>query len=246
MKDFILYLQPKGKKALFNKEIYSLEELLGTAGTPNLTELEIVKSGKLKKIDDLGDYRLLMFTCDYVARHGSSLSIVEGRDIELWQSKKGALVASFGFPRTVAKVAMKLLSLAAFGDPSFINSFVVTQTNFLDLVRQVEELEGTITRLDVRGVTWGGGQLKSLQIKGREIEKIPGFDGVLRNAKRISSMGFLLKHLDSSSRHISFRVTDYAGGQIYSPSNPLPHEIAELFSVLEQTFLGSSTLIRRA
>lgn len=240
MKDFILYLQPRGRKVLFEKECYSLQELLATTGIHNLAELEIVKSGKLEKIDELGDYRLLTFTCNYVARHGSSYSVVEDRNIELWQSKKGALVASFGFPRTVTKVAMSLLSLAAFGDPSLISSLIVTQTNYLDLVKQVKELDGTITQLDVRGITWGGGQLRSLQLKGREIENIPGFYDVLKNTKRISSMGFLLRHLSGSSRNISFRITDWAGGQIYSPSNPLPHEIAELFSVLEHTFLGSS------
>jgi len=51
-------------------------------------------------------------------------------------------------------------------------------------------------------------------------------------------MGFLLKRLNGSARHISFRVTDWAGGQIYSPSDPLPHEIAKLFGLLEETFFG--------
>jgi len=137
MKDFILYLQPRGREILYSKESYLLQELIETAGTSHIAELEIVKSGKLRVVDEIGDYRMLMFTCDYIARHGPSLSLVENRDIELWQSKKGALVASFGFPRKVARVAAKLLSLAAFTDPSLVDSFSVMKSDFLGLRNRV-------------------------------------------------------------------------------------------------------------
>jgi len=240
MKDFILYLQPKGRTTTPIKEKYSLDELKKTPGTSSIPELELVKEGELRQQETLGDYTVFEFSCRYTARHGTSLVTVE-RNIELWQSKKGVLVISFGFPSKVAKVATKLLSLAIFGDYSLINSFDLTNSDFFKLKERVQKLGGTITQLEVGGVSWGGGQLRHLQMKGRGLEKIPGFDGVLKSALKISSMGFLLRGLSKSARHVSFRVTDWAGGQIYSPSDPLPHEIAELFGLLEEVFFGASS-----
>jgi hypothetical protein len=75
-------------------------------------------------------------------------------------------------------------------------------------------------------------------MKGRGLEKIPGFDEAFENAKRISSIGFLLPNLNSSTRYISFRIADWGGGQIYSPSDPLPHELATLFNLIEDILFG--------
>ena len=237
MKDFILYLQPKRRTTNPIKRKYSLDELKKTPGTSSISELDLVKEGVLKRQETLGDYTVFEFSCSYTARHGTSLVDV-GRDIELWRSKKGVLVVSFGFPRNVAKVATKLLSLAIFGDHSLINSFNITNSDFFELRKKVQELGGTITQLEVRGVSWGGGQLGHLRLKGRGLETIPGFDEVFKKAKRISSMGFSLPNLNSSTRHISFRVLDWGGGQIYSPSDPLPHELASLFKLIGDVLFG--------
>jgi len=237
MKDFILYLQPKGRSTGPTRETYSLDELKKTQETSLISELDLVKEGTLKRQEALGDYTLFEFSCKYTARLGTSLATV-ARDIELWRSKKGVLVISFGFPRNVAKVATKLLSLAIFGDHSLINSFTITNSDFVMLGRRIEELGGTITQLDVRGVSWGGGQLGHLQIKGRGLERIPGFDEVFKKAKRISSMGFSIPNLNSSTRHISFRISDWGGGQVYSPSDPLPHELANIFKLIENVLFG--------
>jgi hypothetical protein len=102
----------------------------------------------------------------------------------------------------------------------------------------VQKLGGTITQLEVIGVSWGEGQLRHLQIKGRRLENIPGFDEVFKKAKKISSIGFSLPNLNNSTRHISFRVLDWGGGQIYSPSDPLPHELAALFNLIENVQFG--------
>lgn len=237
MKDFILYLQPKGRSTNPIRGKYSLDELKKTPGTSSISELELVKEGELRQLETLGDYTVFEFSCRYTARHGTSLVTVE-RIIELWQSNKGVLVISFGFPRKVAKVAMKLLSLAIFGDYSLINSFDLTNSDFFELKKRVQKLDGTVTQLEVRGVSWGGGQLRHLQIKGRGLEKIPGFDEIFEKAKRINSMGFSLPNLNNSTRHISFRVLDWGGGQFYSPSDPLPHELAALFNLIEDVLFG--------
>lgn len=237
MKDFNLYLQPKGRTANSIKEKYSLDELKKTPGTSSISQLDLVKKGVLRQRETLGDYEVFEFSCKYIARHGTS-QVTVGRDNELWQSKKGVLVVSFGFPRNVAKVAMKFLSLAIFGDYSLINSFNISNADFFKLREKIQELNGAITQLDVRGVSWGGGQLKQLQIKGRGLERIPGFDEVFKKAKRISSMGFSFPNLNSSIRHISFRISDWGGGQIYSPSDPLPHELATVFKLIENVLFG--------
>jgi len=237
MKDFILYLQPKGRTTIPIREKYSLDELKKTPGTSSISELELVKEGELRQRETLGDYMVFEFACKYIARHGTSLVTVE-RSIELWRSKKGVLLISFGFPRKVANVATKLLSLAIFGDYSLINSFNFTNSDFSKLKKKVQKLGGTIIQLEVRGVSWGGGQLRHLQIKGRGLEKIPGFDEVFDKTKKISSIGFLLPNLNNSTRHISFRILDWGGGQIYSPSDPLPHELAALFNLIENVLFG--------
>lgn len=237
MKDFILYLQPKRRTATPIKEKRSLDELKKTSGTSLISELDLVKEGVLKRQETLGDYTVFEFSCKYTARHGTARVTVK-REIELWRSKKGVLVVSFGFPEKVAKVATKLLSLAIFGDHSLINSFNITNSDFFKLKRKAQKLGGTVTLLEVRGVSWGGGQLRHLQIKGRNLEKIPGFDEVFEKAKRISSMGFSLPSLNNSTRHISFKIVDWGGGQIYSPSDPLPHELSALFNLIENVLIG--------
>ncbi|HDH44157.1 MAG TPA: hypothetical protein ENG66_01960 [Thermococcus sp.] len=237
MKDFILYLQPRKQAVIPIKGEHSLEELKKTPGTSSISELEVVKEGELRLLETLGDYRVFVFSCNYTARHGTSLVTVK-RDIELWQSIKGVLVISFGFPRKVAKVATKLLSLAMFGDYSLINPFNLTNLDFFELNKEVQKLGGTVTQLEVRGVSWGRGQLRHLQIKGRGLEKIPGFDEIFQKAKRISSMGFSLPSLNNSTRSISFRLLDWGGGQLYSPSDPLPHELGELFNLIEITLFS--------
>ena len=239
MKDFILYLQPRGRTANSVKGECSLDELKKTPGTSSISELEILKGGELKQRETLGDYTVFEFSCRYTARHGTSLVTVE-RNIEMWQSKKGTLVVSFGFPRKVVKVAMKLLSLATFGDFSLINPFNLTNHDFFELKKRVQELGGTVTQLEIKRVSWGEGQLKHLNIKGRGLEKIPGFDEMFRKGEEISSMGFSLPNLNSSTRYISFRLLDWGGGQISSPSDPLPHELAALLSLIENVLFGDA------
>jgi len=239
MKDFILYLQPKGQKKSIKTKKYDLKDLKNTAGTSSISELEIVESGELKFKEELGDYQVFNFSCKYIARLGTSL-VTADLNIELWQSKKGVLVVSYGFPRKVANVAIKLLALATLGDYTLINSIIITESNFFELKKKVLALGGTVTQLEGRGVSWGGGRLRQIEIKGLGLEKIPGFDGVFDSAKTINSMGFSLPELDNSTRRISFKIINWGGGQIFSPSDPLPHEQATIFNLIEEIIFGIS------
>jgi hypothetical protein len=238
MLDFILYTQPKDKQALFEKNEYTLRELRKAPGSSQIKGLdEVVRGGILKLIGEIGEYRYFRFTCSYIERHGPSLVEVKNRPLDFWQSREGVLVVSFGFPRIVARVGIALLSLAAFKDPMQITPFPISQPDFLTLKEKVKSLGGTITLIDIRKVSWGGGVLRHLTMKGKSLERVPGLEEVLEKVEKISSLGFMLKGLKSTERNISFRLTDWGGGQIFSPPDPQPHEKAEFFRFLEETLL---------
>lgn len=238
MLDFIIYTQPRSKEVLIAKEAYSLNELWNAPKSSGLRDLaKVVKQGTLKWIGDIGEYRCFLFTCTYLERHGPSLVEVE-RPLEFWQSKKGAFVISFGFPRTAARVGAALLSLAAFGDPTQIVPFPISKQDFLNLKTKVKQLGGTLTMVDIRKASWGGGMLRQLMLKGLGIENIPGLENVLEVTESIKSLGFMFRTFRSIEGKLSFRVTDWGGGQIYSTPNPQPHERAELFKLLEESMLG--------
>lgn len=235
MKDLIFYHQEIGRKTVFEDREYTLKELTGRPGIsiPGVPSIgDVVREGKLKLVGDVGEYKMFNFDCVYLASHGDSIVEVQ-RNIELWQSKEGALVVS-GFPKKAARVGVALLSFATFGDPNAIGIFsTITKNNFIDLKKRVASQDGTVILLDVQGVSWGGGTLKHLMMKGRKLEDIPGFDGVLENAKKIVSMGFNFPY--EPGRNISFRMVDWGGGQIYA--DPQTHEMARVFSLVEESLI---------
>jgi len=238
MLDFIIYTQPRKIKFKNDKKIYTIEELKDTPGSSRISELEKVKEGTLEFVGEIGEYRLFRFICNYIQRHGATLSEVRDRPLEYWQSKNGSLVISFGFPRSVAKVGAALLSFATFGDLAVITEFPIFKSDFLRLKDKVKELNGSLTLIDIRKVSWGSGTLRQLMMKGNKLEKIPGLEEVLQNVERISSLGFLVPSIRDVTRQFSFRLTDWGGGQIYSPPDPQPHELAEFFTFLEESLLG--------
>jgi len=235
MKDLIFYHQEIGATTVFEDREYTLIELTGRPGVsiPGVPSIgDVVREGKLKLVGDVGEYKMFNFDCVYFASHGDSIVEIQ-RNIELWQSREGALVVS-GFPKKAARVGVALLSLATFGDPNAIGIFSpITKNNFSDLKKRVASQDGTVILLDVKGVSWGGGTLKHLMMKGRKLEDIPGFDGVLKNAKKIVSMGFNFPY--EPGRNISFRMVDWGGGQIYA--DPQTHETARVLTLVEESLI---------
>ena len=237
MLDFIIYTQPREFKFKNDKKRYTVEELKDAPRSSRIPELEKVKEGTLEFVAEIGEYRLFRFICSYIQRHGATLAEVRDRPLDYWQSKNGCLVISFGFPRSVAKIGVTLLSFATFGDPMLITEFPLFNSDFLRLKAKVKELNGSLTLIDIRRVSWGGGKLRQLMMKGDKLERIPGLEEVLQNVERISSLGFSIPSIRGVTRQFSFRLTDWGGGQIYSPPDPQPHELAEFFAFLEESLL---------
>jgi hypothetical protein len=237
VKDFILYRRPVSRKSQFEDREYNLSELESYRGSSPLPELEKVTSGSLKLLSELKTHTIFEFSCEYYGPKPATSPkppLLEAR-FELWQRTKGALVISFNPPKKVSRVAAALLSLAVFGDPSLILPVKFYPSDFLELKKRAEKLEGTLSQLVLHRVQSSGVQLRQVQFIGRHLEKLPNLSGLLKGATDISCMGFVLPELSDRGRRFSFRVTDWGGGQIYSPADPLPHEISELLDLFEAT-----------
>lgn len=243
MKDFILYQQPRDIEAILDEKRYPLSMLREAIGSGSISELEIVRGGTLELKNERGGYRKFKFSCEYEVNFGSATAVVE-RDFELWQAKENAHVVSFGSPRKVSRVAVKLLSMAAFDDFSLINSIApfLSKSSYSKLMKRVQELDGRVKRLEFKKASYRGvlidGQIKVSPGEKKGLPE-PEVEGVIESADEIRSMGFAIPSLADSVRPISFKMLEWGGGQIYSPPKPLPHECARLFDMLENVFLGT-------
>jgi hypothetical protein len=242
VKDFILYRQPAQTPRLENRE-YKLEELEAFQGSSQFAELEGVKTGSLRATSELGTYKVFEFSCEYYGRKpkvSKTQPLVQAK-FELWQSAEHPLVISFDPPKKVSRVAVALLSLAAFRDPSLILPLKINPSDFLELKKHAEKLKGTLSQLVLHKVSSSGVELRQVQFIGRRLEKLPNLDTMLHAASEISCMGFVIPEFGEGGRKISFRVVEWGGGQIYSPADPLPHEISTFLDFFETTLVGRNT-----
>lgn len=238
MRDFILYRQPAQTPRFENRE-YKLDELEAFPGSSRLAELEVVKAGSLRAISEIGPYKVYEFACKYYGpkpRVSKKQPLVEAK-FELWQSSEHPLVISFDPPKKVSRVAVALLSLATFRDPSLILPLKIYPSDFLELKKHAEKLKGTLSQLILHNVSSSGVELRQVQFIGRRLERLPNLDTMLHAASEISCMGFVIPELGEDGRKISFRVVEWGGGQIYSPADPLPHEISAFLDFLEMTLV---------
>jgi hypothetical protein len=236
VKDFILYRQPVKQPEIENRE-YTLNELEAFPGTSQLAELQVVKTGFLKETSKVGTYRIFEFSCEYYGpkpRVSPTHPLMPAK-FELWQCPESSLVISFDPPKKVSRVAVALLSLAAFGDPSLILPLKIYPSDFLKLKKRMEEMKGTLTQVVLHKVSSSGVELRQIQLIGRRLERLPNLDGMLKGAEEISCLGFIIPGLGEGGRRFSFRVVEWGGGQIYSPADPLPHEISEFLDIFETT-----------
>jgi hypothetical protein len=236
VKDFILYRQPVRESQFENRE-YNLNELETFPGTSQLAELEVVKGGTLKTTSDVGPYRVFEFSCEYYGpkpRVSPTPPLMPAK-FELWQCPERSLIISFDPPRKVSRVAVALLSLASFRDPSLILPLKIFPSDFLELKKRVEKLDGTLSQLILHNVSSSGVELRQVQFIGRRLERLPNIDGMLTGAADISCLGFIVPGFGEGGRRFSFRVVEWGGGQIYSPPDPLPHEISDFLDLFETT-----------
>lgn len=240
MKDFILYRQPVKESQFQNRE-YKLSELENFPGSSKLGELEVVKQGSLKTTSDIGPYKVFEFSCEYYGpkpRVSPTHPLMPAK-FELWQCPERSLIISFDPPKKVSRVAVALLSLASFGDPSLILPLKLYPSDFLELKKRVGKLDGTLSQLVLHNVSSSGVKLKQVQFIGHRLEKLPNLNEMLQRATEISCLGFIVPTFGEGGRKFSFRVVEWGGGQIYSPADPLPHEISDFLDLFETTLVAS-------
>jgi len=240
MKDFIIYMQPKIPYAL-QREKYSVEELKKQPGSSFLKELELVRGGELAFVRETNNLNVFNFSCKFQLPRPLAAKEVAYAEIvsDLWQQKRGNLVASFNTPKKMSKVAIALLSYATMGDPFLIKSFQLSRSDFLALKEQILKRGGDLRQLifwDVKDQASEGAHIKQFRLSGSRLEKLPGFHDILDRSSKIQLLGFAFKPT-AECREISFRIIEWGGGQFYSPADPLDHEILEFLNLFDRTLI---------
>lgn len=241
MKDFIIYVQPsRGGKATTERE-YSLDELERFPGSSRISELEVVQNGKLKIIQELKPHKVFQFSCEYLKRLvAATKPIFASLNFNLWQRKHGPLVVTFEAPKKASRVAVSLLSLVTYGDPFAISPIRLTVSDFRKLKKNIlEKHSGNLTQVILQNIRSEKGTIRRFLMTGSALEQFLNTDELLEDASKVSGMGFAIRSF-YGERRFSFRIKDWGGGQIYSPANPLDHEISGLLELFEENlFLGS-------
>jgi hypothetical protein len=235
MKDFIIYVQPKiGRKDTAEQE-YSLDYLERFPGTSRLQELEFVRNGRLRLIRELEPHRVFKFSCEYLKRLvAATKPIYAPLDFELWQRKHAPLTVTFEAPKKASRVAVSLLSLVDYGDPYAISPITLTVSDFKKLKENIlQEHSGHLTQIILQNIRSEKGTVRRFLMTGSALEQFLNLDELLRDASRVSGMGFAI-HSFYGERRFSFRIKDWGGGQIYSPANPFDHEISGLLELFEE------------
>lgn len=241
MRDFIIYKQPKIPNPVV-KEKYSVEELKEYPGSSIIKELELAKSGELKFVRDTEYLNKFTFSCNFQLPTPLAAKSVRYTEIvsDLWQQKTGNFAISFNAPKKMSKVAIALLSLATFGDPFLIKTTLLSRVDFLKLNDYILSMGGDLRQLifwGIKGQDKSEAQIKQFRLSGTKLEKMPGFYELLNNASKIRLLGFGFKP-STESREIRFRLIHWGGGQLYSPPDPLSHEIFEFLNLFDQNLIS--------
>lgn len=242
MRDFIIYVQPKsGEKAITERE-YSLDYLENFPGTSRLRELEFVRNGKLQLKQELKTHRAFEFSCEYLKRLVAATKPIYAKlNFKLWQRKHGPLTVTFEAPKKASRVAVSLLSLIAYGDPFAMNPIFLTISDFRKLKNDIlENHSGNLTQVILQNVRSKKGTIRRFLVTGSSLERLLNLDELLADASKASGMGFAIPSFHGD-RRFSFRIKDWGGGQIYSPANPLDHEISGLLELFEENLFPNPT-----
>lgn len=239
MKDFIIYLQPREQEKILEEKKYCLDELENFPGTSNLEELDLVRDGSLRILQDIEPHRVFQFSCKFPIRVVAAKKPVYAElTFDLWQRKHGPIVASFEGRRKASRVAVALLSFVTYGDPYAINPIRLTVSDFRNLMENIlEKHSGTMSQIYLRNIRSKKGKVRRFLMTGSGLEEFLDLDELLQSASDISGMGFVIPSF-GGERKLSFRIKDWGGGQIYSPANPYDHEISRLLQLLEQVLFG--------
>jgi len=240
MKNFIIYLQPRENENEIVESEYSLDDLKKFPGTSQLPELELVRNGKLKIINELEPHRIFQFSCDFLIRLVAAAKPVTAQlSFEVWQRKHGPIVATFEGRKKASKIAVALLSLILYGDPFSITPIKLTVSDFRNLKTNIlEKHSGILNQILLRNIHTQKGKINRFLMTGPSLKEFEDIDDLLDNASSVSGMGFAIPSFEGE-RRFSFRIKDWGGGQIYSPANPLVHEVSNLLELLEEALFSN-------
>jgi len=238
-KYFIIYAQPNRSSDIWKKE-WTIDELMDAPGTSRIEELDIMKSGKLTLIHESPLHRVFKCLCE--ARLRKPVAAREAQfgqlNFEIWQQKRGGIVASLEANKNVSRCATNLLSWAIYRDPFAIRPVRIMKSDFIQLKRHVmENLGGEVTQVNLGKIKSTEVNLRQFYLKGSHLERLQNFDEYIERSGDIKSMGFVIP-ARKEFRRISFRIKYWGGGQIYSPSDPLDHEILGFLDMLDRLFVS--------
>jgi len=240
MKDFVIYLQAKEPNDLA-KQQYTVDELKSLPASGVLSELEYIKGGVLKLVRQSDLLNVLNFSGKFQLPKPMAAKSVQYSEFDcyIWQQRNGNIVASLNAPKKLSKIITALLSYATQGDPLLIRSIQLTRADFLFLKEYIMDRNGDLRQL----ILWGlkdvpgeGAHIKQFRLSGSHLEKLVGFDDLLKRSSKIQLLGFGVKPT-VECREITFRIIDWGGGQLYSPSDPLDHEAIEFLNLFNQTLI---------
>jgi len=240
MKDFIIYLQPRRKEAEILESEYSLDELKKFPGTSQIQELELVRNGQLKIMQNIEPHRIFQFSCEFLIKIVAATRPVYAQaSFELWQRKHGPIVATFEGRKKISKVAVALLSLILYENPFAITPIKLVVSDFRNLKTNIlEKHSGTLNQIFLRNIRSQEGKINRFLMTGSRLEQFLDLDDLLDNASSVSGMGFAIPSF-GGERRFSFRIKDWGGGQIYSPANPVVHEVSSLLELLEEVLFSN-------
>ena len=240
MKDFIIFLNTEHRREpITGAKEASVKELRAYPGSSYLSrELEVVVDGKLTYLGEHPAYNAFKYEVTYYPRISRFVRerVTVSAEFTLWQIKESPLVTAFDIPRAVARIGVALVSMILYGNPFAIKPINITRKDFAKLKELIQAKHGKLTRIHVkrRGI-FGKVELTASNIKVGLEEEYPNinFNELLRSASIIHSLGFSLLP-PVVKRPISFRITRWGGGQIYSPPEPFDHEILTVMDLLKE------------
>ena len=155
-------------------------------------------------------------------------------ECNIWQQRNGNIVASFDAPKKLSKIIFALLSYATQGDPSLIRPIQLLRSDFLALKDHIMAKNGDLRQLifwELKDVPGESAHIRQFRLSGSHLDRLVGFDELLKRTKKIQLLGFGFKP-SKECREIRFRIIDWGGGQLYTPADPLDHEIPGIFGVI--------------
>lgn len=240
MKDFVLYLQSKKPDGLA-KQQYSVDELHSLPSSGALGELEKMEWGHLKLIRHSSLLNVFNFSCKFQIPKPKAVreETYAEYECDIWQQRNGNIVASLDAPKKLSKIIFALLSYATQGDPQLIRPITIERGDFLALKDYIMGRGGDLRQLilwELKDVPGEGAHIRQFRLSGSHLDRLVGFDGLLKRAKKIQLFGFGFKPTQES-REIRFRIIDWGGGQLYTPADPLDHEALEFMDLFNQTLI---------